>query len=273
MSSPLLPLEHRYAFRGWRVAWGSIGVGEPVVLVHGFPWSSQAWRRIAPWLATRRTVYYFDMLGCGLSEKSDEQDVSERTQSDLLAALIGHWQLERPQAIGHDFGGLAVLRAHFVNGVEYGAMHLVDAVAVLPSGSAFYRHVAGHEQAFAGLPAYAHEALLSAYIGQAAHYPLRQDALELYIDPWRGADGQAAFYRQIAQADTGNIAEAQSLYAATAFDVHLVWGERDTFIPPRRGRALRDLLGAKSFTCIPNAAHLVHEDAPEALLGALSASL
>lgn len=265
----MLDLNERFSHDGNAVAWGAIGDGDPVVLVHGFPWSAQAWRAIAPWLAQTHKVYYFDMIGCGLSEKRHDQNVTESVQSDLLEALVGHWGLRRPQVVGHDFGGLAALRGHFVNGIEYGKLHLVNAVAVLPSGSPFYAHVANYEPAFAGLPEYAHAALFRAYIQAAAHYPLREEAVELYYRPWSDEVGKAAFYRQIAQAQLSNIEDAQKLYAATDFDVHLTWGMRDTFIPAEQGRELQELLKARSFTPIPDAAHIVHEDAPAALLGSL----
>jgi len=269
----MLDLKERYYHNGQSVAWGSMGEGDPIVLIHGFPWSAQAWRSIAPWLARTHKVYYFDMLGTGSSEKSATQNVTESVQSDLLEALVGHWGLKRPQVVGHDFGGLAALRGHFVNGIDYGKLHLVNAVAVLPSGSPFYAHVAEHEPAFAGLPDYAHAALFRAYIQAAAHYPLREEAVETYLEPWSGEVGKAAFYRQIAQADRTNIEAAQNLYGATDFDIHLTWGMRDTFIPAEQGRELFDLVKAKSFTPIPDAAHIVQEDAPAALLGALQANI
>lgn len=265
----MLTLDQRFSFCGQSVAWGSIGDGDPVVLIHGFPWSAQAWRNIAPWLAKTHRVYFFDMLGCGLSEKSEGQNVTESVQSDLLEALIAHWELGRPQVVGHDFGGLAALRGHFVNGIPYRKLHLIDAVAVLPSGSPFYAHVAHHEAAFAGLPDYAHAALFRAYIQNAAHYPLREEAVQIYSEPWTGDVGKAAFYRQIAQADIKHISEAQKRYGKPDFDVHLIWGEHDTFIPIGQGRELEQLLSADSFTPISNAAHIVQEDAPEAVVGAL----
>ncbi len=269
----MLPLEHRFTFRGQSVAWGRIGAGDPVVLIHGFPWSSQAWRNIAPWLARTHEVYYFDMLGTGASEKAEGQDVSEDVQSDLLEALVAHWGLSRPQVVGHDFGGLAALRGHFVNGIEYGKLHLIDAVAVLPSGSPFYAHVAHHEAAFAGLPDYAHEALFRAYIQNASHYPLREEVSEMYLAPYRGEKGRPAFYRQIAQADNANIAEAEARYARPDFEVHISWGMKDTFIPLAQGKQLRDALSATSFTVIEHSAHLVQEDAPEAVVGVLMQNL
>ncbi len=265
----MLELNQRFSFNGHSIAWGAIGDGEPVILIHGFPWSAQAWRNIAPWIAQSRKVYFFDMLGCGQSDKGDDQNVTERVQSDLLAALVSHWGLARPQVVGHDFGGLAALRGHFVNGLEYSKLHLINAVAVLPSGSPFYTHTAHHEAAFAGLPDYAHEALFRTYIQNAAHYPLREEATKIYYEPWSGPVGRPAFYRQIAQSDTDHIEQAQKRYKATEFDTHLIWGVRDTFIPVEQGRQLAALVGAKSFTGVPNAAHIVHEDAPEALIGGL----
>ncbi len=269
----MLTLDRTYTHHGQSIAWGSLGKGDPLVLVHGFPWSAQAWRRIAPWLAKTHTVYFFDMLGTGQSEKSAGQNVTESVQSDLLATLIGHWGLKRPQVIGHDFGGLAALRGHFVNGLAYGRLHLINAVGVLPSGSPFYAHVRHHEAAFAGLPDYAHEALFRAYIQNAAHYPLREESIRLYFAPWSDAQGKAAFYRQIGQSDTAHIAEVQNRYGATDFDIHLIWGEKDTFIPLSQGKELAQAVKAKSFTPIPDAAHIGHEDAPEALLGALLENL
>ncbi|WRY35511.1 alpha/beta hydrolase (plasmid) [Thioclava litoralis] len=141
------------------------------------------------------------------------------------------------------------------------------------SGSPFYAHVRQHEAAFAGLPDYAHEALFRAYIQNAAHYPLREESIRLYFEPWSDAVGKAAFYRQIGQADTANIAEAQERYGKTDFDVHLIWGEEDTFIPLAQGEELAGLVHAKSFTRVPSAAHIGQEDAPEALLGALLANI
>ncbi len=269
----MLKLNERFSYEGQSVAWGSMGEGDPIILIHGFPWSSQAWRSIAPWLAETHKVYYFDMLGTGLSEKSESQNVTESVQSDLLEALVGHWGLKRPQVVGHDFGGLAALRGHFVNGIEYGKLHLVNPVAVLPSGSPFYAHVANYEPAFAGLPDYAHEALFQAYVQAAASYPLRKESVEMYFKPWSNEIGKMAFYRQIAQANLANIEEAQKLYTATDFDIHLTWGMLDTFIPAEQGRKLHDLVKAKSFTPIEDASHIVHEDAPTALLGSLLSNI
>ncbi len=52
-----------------KVAAGSVGDGPPLVLAHGWPWSSYSWHRIIPALARRHRVHWYDMPGYGRSEK------------------------------------------------------------------------------------------------------------------------------------------------------------------------------------------------------------
>lgn len=264
----MLELPNRFDFNGHRIAWGAIGAGDPLVLVHGTPFSSQVWRRIAPLLARGRRVVFYDLLGYGQSDMPDA-DVSLGMQNDLLVALLGEWELERPEVLAHDFGGATALRAHFLNGVDYARLTLVDPVAITPQGSPFVAHVGKHEAAFAGLPAYAHDALLSAYIQNAAAQPLADDALQVHKQPWLGDTGQAAFYRQIAQMDQRYIAEAERHYAPPAFPVRILWGEDDAWIPLAQGRELADRLTNGEITPVPRAGHLVQEDAPEAIVAAM----
>jgi pimeloyl-ACP methyl ester carboxylesterase len=164
-------LTKSFDFNGQHVACETLGNGEPIVLIHGTPFSSYVWRSIARELARDYKVYLFDLLGYGQSEKTEGQDVSLGVQNILLAALLRHWGLERPKVIAHDFGGATALRAHLLDGCEYDRLLLVDPVAIRPWGSSFVQHVRCHEIAFAGMPDYLHRAVLQAYIRGAVHRP------------------------------------------------------------------------------------------------------
>ncbi|MEJ2626194.1 MAG: alpha/beta fold hydrolase, partial [Pseudolabrys sp.] len=192
-------LSKRFDYSGQSVAYDSFGQGEPVVLVHGTPFSSYVWRNIAREFARDRKVYVFDLLGYGQSEQADGQDVSLGIQNGVMAALLRHWRLERPKVIAHDFGGATALRAHLLDGCEYDRLLLFDPVAIRPWGSPFVQHVRNHEAAFAGVPDYLQRAILRAYIRGAIHRPISDEELEPYLAPWLGPAGQPAFYRQIAQ--------------------------------------------------------------------------
>ena len=183
-------LTSSFDFKGRPVAFDTFGSGEPVVLIHGTPFSSYVWRSIARELARDHKVYVFDLLGYGQSDKADGQDVSLGVQNGLFAALLRHWRLDRPKVIAHDFGAATALRAHLLDGCEYEKLLLFDAVAVRPWGSPFVQHVRNHEAAFAGLPDYLQRAILKAYIRGAVHRPISDAELEPYVAPWLGPVGQ-----------------------------------------------------------------------------------
>ncbi|MGP9820359.1 alpha/beta fold hydrolase [Salinarimonas sp. NSM] len=268
-----LATPHRFVHDGRPVAWGSAGddAGErpPLVLVHGTPFSSQVWRRIAPWLARDRRVYWFDLLGYGRSAMVPGADVSLGVQNGLLAALVKHWGLERPEVLAHDFGGATVLRAILLDGLPVARLTLVDPVAIAPWGSPFVQHVRSHEEAFSGLPDYAHEAMLEAYIAGAAHRPLSAEARAVHMRPWLGAVGKAAFYAQIAQMDQRFTDAIEPRLGALDMPVTLLWGERDAWIPVSQGERLARMIPGARLVPVPEAGHLVQEDAPESVVAAV----
>lgn len=269
----MLELDQSFTHLESSVAWGRMGKGYPLVLVHGTPFSSQVWRNIAPLLADHWEVFFFDLIGYGRSEMRPGQDVSLGVQNGLLAALLDHWKLERPDVLCHDFGGATALRAYYLDGLRYRKLTMVDPVAIAPWGSPFVTHVRKFEEAFTGLPDYAHEALLRAYIAGAAHQPLPEETLQTYMKPLTGDTGKAAFYRQIAQMDQRFTDEIEPLYGPMEGEVTLLWGEQDAWIPLERGEKLAARITGGNLRRVPNAGHLVQEDAPEAIVAAMLSGL
>lgn len=265
----MLELPDASIIEGNAVRWGKCGDGPPLVAIHGTPFSSQVWRRIAPHLADRRTVYFFDLAGYGQSEMRDGQDVSLAVQNKVLSALFREWGLDRPHVLAHDFGAATALRAYYLDGLRYASLTIFDAVALAPWGSPFVQHVRNYEAAFSGMPAYMHRALLRAYLQTAAHNPLSDEALDIYSAPWLGAVGQAAFYRQIAQMEQKFTDEVQGLYRRMDCPVTVLWGEKDAWIPYEKGEVLAALISDRPCVRIRNAGHLVQEDRPEAIVAAV----
>ena len=97
------------------------GEGPLVLLLHGFPETSHAWRKQIPALAKRFRVVAPDLRGYGRSEKPRGID-AYRTPvlADDIATLIHEFGTERAHVVGHDWGGgvawgLAILRPEVVN--------------------------------------------------------------------------------------------------------------------------------------------------------------
>lgn len=262
-------LPDTYEFRGHRVRYGASGAGAPVVLIHGTPFSSYVWRRIVPCLATQRRVFYFDLLGYGQSDQSGVADVSLGVQNHLLAELLDHWQLDRPDIVAHDFGGTTALRCHLLNGCDYRSLTLIDPVALSPWGSPFSSLVRAHVDVFRALPPAIHDALLRAYIRSSHSRPLPDEDLLEYVRPWIGEVGQAAFYQQISQFDRRYTDEVEPRYGSVRCPTAILWGQADQWIPIEAGHRLTERIPSARFQAVPNAGHLMHEDAPEAIVGAV----
>lgn len=260
-------LAREFASSQGRIRYDIRGQGPALVLVHGTPWSSFNWRHLIPALALSYTVYFYDLIGYGQSEKRGGQDVSLGAQNQVLGELLDHWGLKAPLVAGHDFGGTTVLRAHLLDGRDFEKMALIDPVALSPWGSSFFEQVRRHSDVFAQLPGSIHEALVVAYVRGATHRPMDEATLAGIVEPWLGPDGQAAFYRQIAQAEQRYTREIEPRYPEISRPVLLLWGEQDGWIPPDRGQQLHEAIPTSQFHLIASAGHLVQEDAP-ALLAA-----
>ncbi|MEJ2868134.1 alpha/beta fold hydrolase [Actinomycetospora sp. OC33-EN08] len=265
----MFPVSEAVDFHGDAVAWGVTGEGPPLVLVHGTPFSSHVWRRIAGHLARHRRVYAYDLLGYGRSAKREGQDVSLGVQDELLAALLDHWGLERPDVVAHDFGGATALRAHLLRGRDYRTLTLIDPVATSPHGSPFVRAARRHADAYAELPDYVHEAVLRAYVAGAVHRTLSAEEMDAYVAPWTGEIGKPAFYRQIAQMSDRYTDEIQDCYAWMRVAPTILWGARDAWIPLDRGRDLAARMPGAELRVVEDAGHLVQEDAPEVVVAAV----
>jgi len=263
-------LTEELAWRGRSVRWGRLGTGPDVVFCHGTPWSSELWRPFAEALAAFYTVHLWDMPGYGRSSKLPEHRVSLDVQGELLADLLAHWKLESPHVVAHDYGGAVALRTNLLHERRFASLALVDVVALAPWGSDFFRLVKDHADVFSDLPASVHEGALRAYIATASQVGVTATGMESLIAPWLDGPGQAAFYRQIAQADQAYTDEMEGLYPDLDMPVLVVWGSQDAWIPIDRARRLCELIPGARLQLIEGAGHLVQLDQPAALATTLS---
>ena len=263
------PPRHRFRTSHGEVAHDTMGDGPPLVVVHGTPWSSFSWHRIIPALAAEFTIYTYDLLGYGRSQKGPGLDVSLGVQNEVLAQLLDHWGLASPRVLAHDFGGATVLRAHLRDGCGFERIVLVDPVALSPWGSVFFRLVRENTDVFRELPAPIHEAVVRAYVAGAVHTPLDEASLANIVEPWIGDVGQFAFYEQMAQARMEHTDEIEGRYATIDVPCLIVWGAEDAWIPVDRGWRLHEMIPGSRFAVIEEAGHLVQEDRPGELVDVL----
>jgi pimeloyl-ACP methyl ester carboxylesterase len=79
------------------------GDGEPLLLLHGVPGSSQSWQKVGIKVASRFRVILPDLMGFGASDApADAFDMEAQAKS--VRALVNYLQLNRLYLGGHGFG-------------------------------------------------------------------------------------------------------------------------------------------------------------------------
>ncbi len=93
----------RAEVNGIRIHYRMVGSGEPLVLLHGFPETSSAWRKVMPTLAEHYTVIAPDLRGCGFSDRPDT-GYDKRTVAEDVHELIHQLGLGPINLVSHDVG-------------------------------------------------------------------------------------------------------------------------------------------------------------------------
>src|SRR5215216_1966678 len=88
-----------------RVAYREEGDGEPLLLLHGCPFSSFIWRKVIPLLSPRYRCMAPDLLGLGDTETPEGADWSLRAQAAMVIGFLDALGIERAHVVGHDQGG------------------------------------------------------------------------------------------------------------------------------------------------------------------------
>lgn len=106
------------------------GQGDAVVLLHGYPQSSYAWRKVMPALAAHYTIVAPDLRGLGDSDKP-ASGYDKRTVAQDIYLLVKQLGLQQIFLVGHDYGGSTA----YVFAAEYPEMvRRLVTIECMPAG-------------------------------------------------------------------------------------------------------------------------------------------
>ncbi len=252
------------------VAFGAIGEGPPVVLVHGTPWNSFCWRHVAPKLADSHSVHAYDLPGHGESEQKEGQDFSLAAQAKVLAWLIGEWRKEEPGVVAHGVGAAIALRAHLLERVAFRKLVLVDPAVTGSWLSPAGRHIKKHPEAYRSMPADLFQATLKARLEADIRLSTGRVPLRPYLLQWRGREGRLAYVRMAEQLEEAHTAELEQHLGSIETPLLILAGDTDAApITTSALRMYQAVPGAR-LGRIPWSGPFLPEEAPEELTHALS---
>ena len=94
---------------GTTIAWSRVGVGAPVVLVHGITESARSFEPVTERLSTTNEVITLDLRGHGESGRAASYDLGSMAAD--VAAVVAAAGAGRPHLVGHSLGGAVVTAA------------------------------------------------------------------------------------------------------------------------------------------------------------------
>lgn len=256
---------------GHRIACAAVGVGEPVVLIHGTPSSSYIWRNVAPRLAeTGHRVHLFDLLGFGASERPFDRavDTSVSGQVPILKALMSHWGLKSAHIVAHDIGGAVAQRLCIFHPTLAKTLTLIDTVSFdsWPSKRTDEQMQAGLE-ALIKRPDAEHRAHFREWLLSAVEHKEKfaAGALETFVDLISGPIGQGSlFQHQVAHYDHRHTSEiSDRLSELSSRPVQIIWGENDAWQVVDWAHKLHAAIPGSALHLLPECGHFAMEDQPE----------
>ncbi len=262
---------------GIRIHVRAAGSGPAMMLLHGWPQTSWAWRKVMPALARHYRVVAPDLRGLGDTDKpATGYDV--RTLAEDMRALASALGLENVYLVGTDWGGLVARRWALDHPGELDRLAIIDMVPhgrILESMTPDHARGAWHYffNAVPDLP----ERLasldlrffLEAFFRPKYHDAANMDeALDAYVRAYSkpGAlRGGFNYYRAMFEENRRIDAEAPERRIREP--VHCVWGKSGGMGGPY------DVLGMWSKEAdrvtgvgLDACGHYVHEEAPERLV-------
>lgn len=257
---------------GLRTHVATIGEGEPVVLLHGFPEHWWQWHAVAPIIAARGyRVICPDLRGAGWTVADDPRIERETRLRDLLA-LLDVLGFERTHVVSHDMGVITAMQ------LTYDHPERVRTAVQLAVPPAFFTFSPKIIPGFRHLPPFIWHrpgtSLAKIFSKAYAAQPIAEATVEAHLAPLRRPDIDAAvrpLTRGMVLPEA--IRMMRGVYRRRRLTVPtlVVYGRRDypwtEQILRRICRNSQRYADRVEFAFVDNAAHFITDDAPAEVAG------
>jgi pimeloyl-ACP methyl ester carboxylesterase len=248
------------------------GTDGAIILLHDFPAGAFAWEQVMPQLSRLgRAVYAFDMLGYGLSDHPWPADTSVWGQADALSYLLKQLNLSNVILIGHGFGGaVAQILATRLYRDQTQAIVLIDTLCYQYAFAPNWPLPEMEKRQDFDAPK--QTALEDVLRDLRATLPLAtanpdtfKNGLDTYLAPWSTEEGKELLFQHIRLLVPNYINAVSTDIQLVKKPTLVIWGEKDNVVPLKYGQRLSREISTAQLVVVPDAAHLILFDAPDAV--------
>ncbi|MDR7600777.1 MAG: alpha/beta hydrolase [Armatimonadota bacterium] len=250
--------------RGWRFHYAEWGTGLPVVLVHGFPLSSEIWAEVAVRLGDISRVVVPDLRGHGDSEAPPGPYSMDDLAEDVvgLADALG---FERFVLGGHSMGGYVAFRvaARWPERLSGLVLVATRAEADTEDGRARRR------KAIERIQVEGASAFLADFLPNLVSDQTRRSRPEVMARLWEAAHRVPDRALVACLQGMMDRPDSRQLLKQLSVPALVVAGEQDAVVPVESARAMAEALPRARLVVVAGAGHVPSVEAPEATASAL----
>lgn len=249
---------------------GTRGVGEPVVLVHGFPTSSHLWRDVVPLVPEGHRVVVLDLLGYGRSDRPLGRDLSIRGHAERVIGLLDALRISYAAIVGHDLGGGIAQYLAVRHPTRVARLCLIDSVAFDEWPTRQVKLARTSLPLTRHLPATWVLSILRAELERGYAHEDSARSIEIYVRPFCQPEGLDVLVEHLSALDAEETVAFQSRLKDIVAPTAIISGAHDPFLPPSIARRLHDAIPDSTLDIIPDVRHFTPEEAPETISGILT---
>lgn len=279
-----------------QMAYGEVGVGQPIVLVHGIGSWSYGWRGVIPLLAEHYRVICFDAKGCGFSAKPAPPEQPGHQILELSAMLRGLSPSEPAIVVAESLGALSALGVAQTEPTQIDRLVLINVpiflnqlpspgmrlLSWLPMGLVqaidqwrwakwlapiTYELVRQERQQVVAAGSQITDAEIQHMTYPYLEFPgtLTRFALELQL--------AAQEVTRLQQGKPNIITSLQARLTEVYHPTLILWSDQDRWFPVSHGEQLRDRLPNARLQILPSCGHAAGANCPQAVSQAVLAFL
>lgn len=239
------------------------GVGETILLIHGWPTSSYLWRHMIPELAKKFRVIAIDLPGFGNSDKRIDDSYSFRYYSRIIDGFLFNLNIDKITLGVHDLGGPLGLY-WMVNNLEKVNRLVLFNTLVYPKFS-FAVKLFGLATMLPGIrnlitsPYGIKKAI---YFGVYQKEKLSEETIQNYQKPFKDKNSRKVLLKSVQRLSIKGFEEINEKLKQFKGPVLILYGQDDKILPKVRDtmRQVKTDLPQSKIISFPNCGHFLQEE-------------
>ena len=250
---------------GVNLHYRQIGLGRPLIFLHGLLEDSRMWRHVTPGLTYGNTVYEIDLMGFGLSEKPQDRTYDMDTYVSQLSTYIENFHLENIVLVGHDFGAVIAAAYAIHNPNKVYKLVLMSAPISSSIPLPFNFRLLGTRVIGNMLTG---DWFLQRILTEGIHNEDERSEAKLkeYLQPFHDDPGaRSALPKFLREFGLRQAVETELLphLDKLSMPTLLLWGGQDPFTPMDVARELDVAISTSDLQVVTRSGHYILEDRPE----------